>query len=290
MATKGSKGGDVLVRNTAQEDFPRIRELARAVYPEERPYTDEYLQSQVDAFPEGQWVAVEVDTQAVLGMAASLIVNWNDYHFEASWGEVTGGGFLTTHDPSGRTLYGADLMVHPNTRGRGIGRMIYAARRDLAIRKKLLRIRAGARLRGYHAYADRLTPEEYAIKVVQGELHDPTVSFQLRRGFHVIAVVRDYNPGDAESLGHAALIEWINHRVAKRRHYAGRDPRFQRFIPKPPESTGDDSEVSGRVLRAEPEPKSAEPKSAEPRRSESRHAPVVDPAVPQVRESPRQGA
>jgi hypothetical protein len=74
----------------------------------------------------------------------------------------------------------------------------------------LRRIRAGARLRGYHAHADRLTAEEYVARVVRGEIHDPTLSFQLKRGFKVIAVVSGYLRHDPESLGHAAVIEWIN--------------------------------------------------------------------------------
>jgi hypothetical protein len=114
-------------------------------------------------------------------------------------------------------------MVRPNLQGRGIGKSIYAKRRELAERLNLLRIRAGARLRGYHRYADQMSPEEYVRKIAQGEIGDPTLSFQIKQGFHILAVVSNYLRNDRESLGYAAVIEWINDRVARPEDYAGRE-------------------------------------------------------------------
>ena len=109
-----------------------------------------------------------------------------------------------------------------------MGSKIYKARRELVERLGLLRIRAGARLRGYHRYAHRMSAEEYVIKVVNGELRGPTLSFQLKHGFHVLAVVSGYLRHDPESLGYAAVIEWINEAIAKPQDYAGRVLRFER--------------------------------------------------------------
>jgi GNAT superfamily N-acetyltransferase len=160
-------------------------------------------------------------------MAASLIILWDDYDLRASWRDFTGHGLFTNHDPErGRTLYGAEVMARPSEQGRGVGTQLYRAREAMARRRGLLRIRAGARLRCYHQVADRMSAEEYVIKVVREELFDPTLSFQLHRGFHVLAVVSDYLHHDPESLGYAAVIEWINEAVAKPEDYAGRDPRF----------------------------------------------------------------
>ena len=99
----------------------------------------------------------------------------------------------------------------------------------------LLRIRAGARLRGYGRYAKRLTAEEYVLGVLAGRLRDPTLSFQLREGFRVFAVVSDYLKNDPESLGYAALIEWLNPDVATPADSASRDTRFDLALyPKAP--------------------------------------------------------
>lgn len=219
---------EVVVRNTCPEDFDGTIDLGREVYPEAPPWSEVQLASHLRVFPEGQFVAVEKQSQRVLGMAASLIVWWDDYEMTDHWRDFTDNGMFTNHDPErGRTLYGAEIMVRPSLQRHGVGAKIYAARRALAVRLGLLRIRAGARLRGYHKHARRMSAEEYVIRVVNGKLHDPTLSFQLRQGFHVLAVVPGYLTYDPESLGYAAVIEWINTAVAKPEDYAGRAPKFQ---------------------------------------------------------------
>jgi GNAT superfamily N-acetyltransferase len=199
------------VRQTRPEDFDGIAELTQAVYPTSPPWNRPQLASHLAVFPQGQLVAVERTTGRVVGMAASLIVLWDDYDMDTAWRDFTALGMFTNHDPAqGHTLYGAEVMVHPDYQGRGIGGLLYQARRDLVRRYGLLRIRAGARLRGYHRYAATMSPSEYVDRVVKGELHDPTLSFQLHRGFKVLSVVSGYLKDDPESLGYAAVIEWLN--------------------------------------------------------------------------------
>jgi hypothetical protein len=55
-----------------------------------------------------------------------------------------------------------------------------------------------------------MSATEYAARVERGELRDATLSFQLKHGFRVIAVARGYLRDDPESLGYAAVIEWLN--------------------------------------------------------------------------------
>lgn len=215
-----------VVRNTRPADFPAIERLCRQVYPDSVPWTQTQLASHVSVFPEGQFVALDPRTGGLLGMAASLIVLWDDYEIDTNWRDMTDHGMFTNHDPAGHTLYGAEIMVSPDARRRGIGRSLYAARRDLVRRLRLLRIRAGARLRGYRQYRDTLDPDAYVRAVVAGTITDPTLTFQLKQRFKVIAVVAGYLQHDSESLGHAAVIEWINHDVARRRDYARRGNRF----------------------------------------------------------------
>lgn len=220
------------VRNPRPEDFPAMIALCRRVYPQARPWTAEQLASHLAVFPEGQILVEERATGAIAGMAFSLIVRWDDYDFQAEWREWTDRGFFTNHDPAnGRTLCGAEVMVDPRLQRQGIGKLLYAARRDLVRRLGLRRIRAGARLSGYHRWAARLAPECYVERVVRGELQDPTLSFQLREGFDVVAVVGGYLRNDPESLGWAAVIEWLNPEVARPEDAGGRDRRYRRPEP-----------------------------------------------------------
>lgn len=210
----------VQVRPMLASDIAAIRALSAAVYPASASWSERQLESHLRIFPEGQLVAVTADRGDLIGMAASLIVLWDDYALGDSWRDFTASGMFTNHDPAhGRTLYGAEVMVHPDWQGRGVGKELYVGRRRLALRFGLLRIRAGARLRDYHLHAARLTHEEYVAAVVRRDLHDRTLSFQLSQGFQVIGVVAGYLSHDPESLGHAAVIEWVNPEVAERSGY-----------------------------------------------------------------------
>ncbi len=222
-------GTGLRVRRLEHADFAGVIALCERVYTASRPWSESQLASHLAVFPEGQLVAEESTSGRLLGLASSLIVRWDDYDFHAEWREWTDHGTFANHDAAnGRTLYGAEVMVDPAVQRRGIGKRLYAARRELAAELGLRRIRAGARLRGYHRWADRLSPEGYVQAVVRGELQDPTLTFQLREGFDVLAVVQAYLRNDPESLGHAAIIEWLNPAVAAPESVAGRDPRFAR--------------------------------------------------------------
>jgi ribosomal protein S18 acetylase RimI-like enzyme len=204
----------VKVRPVEPRDFAGIQALCARTYPGSPPWSEAQLSRHLEIFPEGQMVAVDRGYE-VVGYAASLIVFWDDYSMDSPWKEFTDGGMFTNHDPArGRTLYGAEVMVHPEIRGSGIGGKLYEARRALAERLGLLRIRAGARLRNYHKFAATYSAEEYVRRVIRRSLRDPTLSFQLNRGFHVLAVVPGYLKFDPESLGWAAVIEWLNPAVA----------------------------------------------------------------------------
>lgn len=220
------------VRPLGVADFPAVIALCERVYPEARPWSEEQLASHLAVFPEGQFAAEEAASGRILGLASSLIVRWDDYDFHAEWREWTDHGRFTNHDAAnGRTLYGAEVMVDPEVQRRGIGKLLYAARSELVVQLGLRRIRAGARLRGYQHWAKRLSPEGYVEGVVRGEIRDPTLSFQLNEGFDVVAVVHGYLRNDSESLGYAAIIEWLNPAVAGPEDARGRDSRYNRPAP-----------------------------------------------------------
>jgi GNAT superfamily N-acetyltransferase len=199
---------NIEVRQTQVEDFPAITALSEKVYPNEPPWSADYLRAHRDVFPEGQLVAVDSQTGEVVGMAASLRLAWDEYDDASRFVDATSWGKFDNHEPDGPTLYGAEVMVDPGRRRQGIGRALYAARRDLARRLGVERIVAGARLPGYGAHASEMTAEQYVEAVVRGELSDPTLSFQLSEGFSVLGVIPSYQRLDDKSRGYAALIEW----------------------------------------------------------------------------------
>ena len=204
------------IRETGPGDIPAIVDLSTRIYGAAAAWQPHMIASHLAVFPEGQFVATITrhGREEIVGMAASLVLRWDDYDLSDTWRDFTDTGMFTNHDPAGRTLYGAEVMSDPDRRGQGVGSALYNARRRLVNRLGLLRIRAGSRLRGYHRVADAMSAETYVTEVVTGRRRDPTLSFQLRRGFRVLGVVGGYLRHDPESLGWAAVIEWLNDDVA----------------------------------------------------------------------------
>jgi GNAT superfamily N-acetyltransferase len=205
----------VIIRNTTGADVIPLIELQKRVYPTIPHWREDLLLHQLKVFPQGQFVA-EIDGELV-GASSSFVVLWDEWQTEHTWKEITARGSFDTHNPEGRTLYAAEVFVHPHKRGTGIGHALYRERRTLCRRLNLKRIMACGRLPGYHRYVDQMSAELYAQKVVWGDIHDKVLSFQLHEGFHYCGIVSDYIPEDMESRGYAALIVWLNPRYNEKK-------------------------------------------------------------------------
>ena len=196
-----------MLRLRVPEDVGEIRNLMVRVYPPphgpEAIWSAENLRRHLAVFREGQMV-VEADGH-LIGTATSQRVSLATALAPHTWSGITGHGSLSTHDPAGDALYGVNIAVDPAWQGRGVGRLIYEARIELGRRLGCRAFVAGARIPGYRSHAAEMSPEAYVEAVVAGQIFDPTLSKQIRVGFQVRGVLRDY-AHDVETLGHAALI------------------------------------------------------------------------------------
>jgi len=122
---------------------------------------------------------------------------------------ITGRGRFETHNPLGKTLYGADMCVDPVVRRQGVGSTFYEARKQMVKDRGLKRLLTGGRVPGYAQVAQEMTPQEYVSDVVRSRRKDPTLSFQLANGLIVLDVVPEYLD-DPDSRGYATLLEWLN--------------------------------------------------------------------------------
>jgi hypothetical protein len=200
--------GSLRVRAARLDDCAAIRALQRQTHPSIAPWTLKQLESQRRAFPEGQLVA---DCGGeVVGAASTLIVRWDELSLEHTWKRVTGEGFFTTHDASGSTLFGAELVVNYVRRGTGAARALYLAQRRLCRKLNLRRVVIAARMPGYAGREEAMSPETYAQRVVWGGVDDPNLRFAIGLGFQYCGVIRGYLPEDRDSAGNAALFVWLN--------------------------------------------------------------------------------
>lgn len=206
------KTARVRVRRATRDDIPRLIQLNKEAYPvlagENVVWGPAHLASHQRLFPQGQFVA-EVSGK-IVGAASTLVVDLgtNDLRTH-TWSGITDSGYFTNHDMRGDTLYGADVYVHPDARGLGVGAALYVARRELCKKLNKRRILAGGRLWNYDEHAAEMSAHEYAQRVAAGEFRDLVLSFQLREGFELRGVMPNYLL-DPKSHNHASLIEWLN--------------------------------------------------------------------------------
>ena len=209
---KTGKGETFHLRSATRADLQALITLNKLCYPilaeENVVWKEPQLRNHLSVFPDGQIVA-EFGGR-LIGAVSSLIVDMGrDPLRPHTYAGITDGGYFYNHDREGDTLYGADVYVHPDFRGRGVGAALYEARRHLCRELNLRRILAGGRLWNYSELSDKMTPDEYIAKVEAGEIKDLVLSFQLREGFAVRGVLRNYL-NDPRSKNSASLIEWLN--------------------------------------------------------------------------------
>jgi len=133
---------EVIVRNWREKDIPAIVKLHADVYghvySKAELYNKRKYRMQFKKFPDGQFLA-EVDGK-IVGYATSLIVQLNDDEDLYRYPELSGSGSFSPHTPSGDTLYGADIAVHPDYRGMAIAGAIYKGRRSILKKFNLRRM------------------------------------------------------------------------------------------------------------------------------------------------------
>lgn len=201
----------ICIRNTIHDDIPKIVELQQVSFPqmaiEGMIWKPDNLESHLKVFPQGQFVA-EYGGQ-IVGSVSSLIVKLDPEYKDHTWAEVCGGPEFKNHDPTGDSLYGADVSTHPDYRRLGIATLLYDARKDLCIKLNLRRIIAGGRLFNYCEFVEKMPPDEYVQQVIQGKIDEPVLGFQLKNGFKFIKVLQNYLK-DSRSVDYATFIEWKN--------------------------------------------------------------------------------
>ena len=209
----------VIIRNIRVEDIDKIIELSRVSFPKMHPWKRSQLMSHIDIFPEGQF-CVELDGE-IIGSCSSLIINFEEYDDQHTWDEITDEGYITNHDPDGYNLYGIEVAVHKDYRRMKIGRRLYEARKDLARRENLKSIVIGGRIPFYNKHADKLTPRQYVEEVIDHNIFDPVLTFQVMNGFSLKRINKNYLDDDKASMKYATLMEWnnVDFQPTSKRHF-----------------------------------------------------------------------
>jgi GNAT superfamily N-acetyltransferase len=198
------------IRRLEATDYEAIIDICRQVYPAETPYTLEELEDHRSVFAQGQFVAVDVNTNAAVGVHFTLRLRMADFHIDDPWDILTASGTFLDHNPTGPTLYGADIMVHPEHQHHGLGHALTEAARGLVAEESLWRMVGASRLPGFARHSSAMTIESYVAAVISGQLFDPVLSIHIKDGWSPVRPIQGYLQHDPDSAGWAEVIQWIN--------------------------------------------------------------------------------
>ncbi len=200
----------VEIRVMTPDFADQLAELQTLIFPtlnEDELFSADNYRKHIDIFPDGQYVAVlrHPDGDRVVGACSAIRLDFDFNHIQHTFAELTDNGWLTTHQPDGPWLYGIDMSVHPEYRRRRIATRMYRVRNNIVKRLNLRGEIIGGMMPGYHRFKNKLTLEEYVEQVAAGERKDPTLTAQLKQGFHVRGVLYDHIT-DPRSNNAAALL------------------------------------------------------------------------------------
>lgn len=203
---------DFTVVNTEAWMAETLASIQVASFPEmahEELIRSEHYLAHLERFPQGQFAILERDTGRVVAGSTDFRTRVDFGHYQHRYIEAVGGNWLTTHQPDGDWLYGADIGVHPDYRGLGLSKLLYAARQELVKRLGLRGHVFCGMPKGYGALRGEQAIEQYVSSVIAGTVTDPTLTPQLRRGYRAWGIVPDYIADDS-SAGYAVFMVWRN--------------------------------------------------------------------------------
>ena len=196
----------LVVMHARPEHAEQLEALQLVCFPtlaDDERFKTRHYRKHLELFDEGQFVALDGDR--VVGATATIRMHFDFDHIDHTFADVIQGGWLTSHEPAGDWLYGADIGVDPAHRGQGVATALYAARQELVWRRGLKGQVTGGMLRGYGAVKHEMSAEDYYAGVVAGRLKDATLSMQLALGFEPRALLENYL-NDPVSDNYCALI------------------------------------------------------------------------------------
>jgi 4-aminobutyrate aminotransferase/(S)-3-amino-2-methylpropionate transaminase len=196
----------VVVMHSRPEHAPGLAAVQQICFPtlaESEQFKAPHYLKHLELFPDGQFAAL--DNDRIVGATTTLRLHFELSHPRHSFAEIFQGGWLTSHEPDGDWLYGADMGVLPEYRGHGIGKALYAARQEVVWRLGLKGQVTAGMLSGFGAVNGATTAEEYYAGVVAGRINDPTLSMQMRVGFEPRGLIADYLH-DPVSANYAVLL------------------------------------------------------------------------------------
>lgn len=183
----------LVVASARPDHATQLEALQRVVFPtlaDEQRFKAVHYLKHLELFPSGQFVGLDGDR--VVAATATIRLHFDFAGVSHNFADIIQGGWLTSHQPDGDWLYGADIGVHPDYRRRGLAQALYAARQELVWALGLKGQVTAGMMSGYGSIKHKMSAEEYYQGLVTGRITDPTLSMQQRVGFEFRGLLKDY--------------------------------------------------------------------------------------------------
>jgi GNAT superfamily N-acetyltransferase len=207
-----SIGQKLVIQNAEMHHAAAMASVQRRVFPTlsaNELIGEEHFSRHIELFPEGQFVVLLDGT--VIASTSTFRTSFPNAHH--TFLGITGDLWLTTHDPVGQWMYGFDMGVDPEFQGLGLGRIMYRARNDMALRLGMKGQVIVGMPSGFGKVSSQMTFPDYLEGVKTHSIFDPTVSVQIKMGFKPLHIIPDYlvdpkcgNYGVMMTLGVETLI------------------------------------------------------------------------------------
>lgn len=144
---------NIELKSLGESDLGEIDRVEKATWPPDWQAPIEKFKARITTFPQG--VIGIFENGELAGVSTSMRINFDpkmtaEYH--KTWDEITGDGFITTHEPNGNTLYVVSVGVETGSQGKGYGQQLVARQIELAKSLECKYIMLGARMPKFREY------------------------------------------------------------------------------------------------------------------------------------------
>jgi hypothetical protein len=156
------------------------------------------------SYPEGQILACIGDE--VVGIILSLLVSYDKVTKAPNMSELYDPTLFKKMGENGDSLFALEILVKSTHKRKGIGKILNETITKVLINNNLKAFIGVSRLSGYGAVQHEMSVETYIEKVVNGELQDPSLSYNCHNGMLPQRAIPQYYPPDIASAGYGALV------------------------------------------------------------------------------------
>jgi hypothetical protein len=215
------------VRTIEEQDIERLLWIESIAWRNGIQFKEDHFRSQINIFPEGQ-LCFEDDEGKIWGFVNLMKIRFDQREpLTRSWNEITADGYITSHDPQGNWLFGANLSVHTNGYFLGATEALLADAGRICVYQHLKGIVLVGRMPGYARWlrdqksvgrildgSDIEVARSYAeMRVQEGNgttrRLDPQLELYENFGVRILGPIPNFIP-DEKSLDFGIAMTWSN--------------------------------------------------------------------------------